>query len=48
MRLQAYERMTLFLERINLTKLLMKDWWEQGYEYAQNKSEVMSDNKILI
>jgi hypothetical protein len=26
-------------------KEVMKEWWEQGYEYAQNKSEVMSDNK---
>ncbi|MCC9019944.1 MULTISPECIES: patatin family protein [Flavobacterium] len=24
---------------------VMKEWWEQGYEYAQNKSEVMSDNR---
>jgi predicted patatin/cPLA2 family phospholipase len=22
----------------------MKDWWHKGYEYAQNKSELMSDN----
>lgn len=27
-------------------KEVMKTWWEQGYEYAQNKSEIMSDNKI--
>jgi NTE family protein len=26
-------------------KEVMKTWWEQGYEYAQNKSEIMSDNK---
>ena len=26
-------------------KDVMKTWWEQGYEYAQNKSEIMSDNK---
>lgn len=26
-------------------KDVMKDWWQQGYEYAQNKSEIMSDNK---
>ncbi|KFF15150.1 patatin-like phospholipase family protein [Flavobacterium hydatis] len=23
----------------------MKKWWEEGYEYAQNKSEIMSDNR---
>jgi predicted patatin/cPLA2 family phospholipase len=22
----------------------MKDWWHKGYEYAKNKSELMSDN----
>ncbi|MEO6177208.1 MAG: patatin-like phospholipase family protein [Flavobacterium circumlabens] len=26
-------------------KEVMKEWWKQGYEYAQNKSEIMSDNK---
>jgi NTE family protein len=26
-------------------KEVMKAWWEQGYEYAQNKSEMMSDNR---
>ncbi|WP_163401035.1 patatin-like phospholipase family protein [Flavobacterium fluviatile] len=26
-------------------KEVMKTWWEQGYEYAQNKSEIMSDNR---
>ncbi|MBK0368843.1 patatin-like phospholipase family protein [Flavobacterium agrisoli] len=25
----------------------MKKWWEQGYEYAQNKSELMSDHKKM-
>jgi NTE family protein len=24
----------------------MKKWWQQGYEYALNKSEFMSDNKL--
>ena len=24
----------------------MENWWEQGYEYAQNKSEIMSDVKL--
>jgi predicted patatin/cPLA2 family phospholipase len=23
----------------------MKEWWLQGYEYAKNKSELMSDNR---
>lgn len=27
-------------------KKKMKNWWLQGYEYAQNKSEIMSDNKL--
>lgn len=27
-------------------KEVMKVWWEKGYEYAQNKSEIMSDNKV--
>ena len=27
-------------------KSKMKDWWLQGYEYAKNKSELMSDNVI--
>lgn len=27
-------------------KEVMKIWWEQGYEYAQNKSEIMSDNRV--
>lgn len=22
----------------------MKAWWQQGYDYAKNKSELMSDN----
>ena len=26
-------------------KELMKKWWHEGYEYAKNKSELMSDNK---
>jgi len=24
----------------------MKEWWHEGYEYAKNKSELMSDNKV--
>jgi NTE family protein len=23
----------------------MKEWWHQGYEYAQNKNEDMSENR---
>ncbi|KAF2338275.1 patatin-like phospholipase family protein [Flavobacterium tistrianum] len=48
-------KLNLYYTPIKLTdnalifnKEVMKEWWEQGYEYAQNKSEVMSDNKILI
>jgi hypothetical protein len=26
-------------------KKKMKKWWQQGFDYAQNKSEIMSDNK---
>ena len=26
-------------------KAVMKQWWQQGYEYAQNKSCLMSDNR---
>ncbi|SHG24349.1 Patatin-like phospholipase [Flavobacterium segetis] len=26
-------------------KKVMKEWWKQGYEYALNKSEIMSDNR---
>ena len=26
-------------------KTVMKEWWKQGYEYAQNKSGLMSDNR---
>jgi predicted patatin/cPLA2 family phospholipase len=27
-------------------KKKMKKWWKQGFEYAQNKSDIMSDNKL--
>ncbi len=27
-------------------KVKMKRWWHQGYEYAQNKSEIMSEIKL--
>ena len=28
-------------------KIKMKHWWNDGYQYAQNKSEIMSDNKEI-
>lgn len=28
-------------------KLKMKKWWDEGYQYAKNKSETMSDNLPL-
>lgn len=27
-------------------KKAMKKWWHEGYEYAKNKSDIMSDNKL--
>lgn len=27
-------------------KIEMKKWWQEGFNYAQNKSEIMSDNKL--
>lgn len=27
-------------------KTEMKKWWQEGFNYAQNKSEIMSDNKL--
>lgn len=27
-------------------KAAMKKWWHEGYEYAKNKSDIMSDNKL--
>ncbi len=26
-------------------KIKMKEWWNDGYQYAQNKSEIMSENR---
>lgn len=47
-------KLNLYYTPIQLTdnalifnKKNMKKWWQQGYEYAQNKSELMSDNKEL-
>lgn len=45
-------KLNLYYTPIQLTdnalvfnKEKMKQWWAQGYEYAKNKSELMSDNK---
>lgn len=45
-------KLNLFYTPVKLThnalifnKTVMKDWWKQGYEYAQNKSGLMSDNR---
>lgn len=45
-------KLNLYYTPIQLTdnalvfnKEKMKQWWSQGYEYAKNKSELMSDNK---
>jgi len=46
-------KLNLFYTPIKLTdnalifdKIEMKKWWLQGYEYALNKSEIMSENKL--
>jgi len=46
-------KLNLFYTPIKLTdnalifdKQEMKKWWLQGYEYALNKSEIMSENKL--
>lgn len=46
-------KLNLFYTPIKLTdnalifdKKEMKKWWQQGYEYALNKSEIMSENKL--
>ena len=45
-------KLNLFYTPVKLThnalifnKTVMKEWWKQGYEYAQNKSGLMSDNR---
>lgn len=47
-------KLNLYYTPIKLTdnalvfnKKHMKQWWHQGYEYAHNKSELMSDSKEL-
>ena len=46
-------KLNLYYTPIQLTnnalifnKYRMKTWWLQGYEYAKNKSEIMSDYKL--
>ena len=45
-------KLNLFYTPVKLThnalifnKTVMKQWWKQGFEYAQNKSGLMSDNR---
>lgn len=47
-------KLNLYYTPIKLTdnalvfnKKHMKEWWDNGYQYAQNKSELMSDSKEL-
>ena len=47
-------KLNLYYTPIKLTdnalvfnKKHMKEWWDNGYNYAQNKSELMSDSKEL-
>lgn len=42
-----YTPMKLTDNALIFNKETMKKWWEQGYEYAHNKSEVMSENREL-
>jgi NTE family protein len=46
-------KLNLYYTPIQLTdnalifnKEKMKSWWQQGYDYARNKSEIMSDNVL--
>ena len=39
-----YTPTTLTNNALIFDKRKMKQWWHQGYEYAKNKSELMSDN----
>jgi predicted patatin/cPLA2 family phospholipase len=45
-------KLNLYYTPIRLTdnalifnKKIMKEWWQQGYAFAKNKSEIMSDNR---
>ena len=39
-----YTPTTLTNNALIFNKAKMKQWWQQGYDYAKNKSELMSDN----
>lgn len=41
-----YTPIQLTMNPLIFNKNRMKEWWSQGYEYAKNKSELMSDNII--
>ncbi len=41
-----YTPIQLTTNALIFNKAHMKEWWVQGYEYARNKSDIMSDNKI--
>lgn len=40
-----YTPTSLTTNALIFNKEKMKQWWHEGYEYAQNKSEIMSENK---
>lgn len=40
-----YTPTSLTTNALIFNKEKMKQWWHEGYEYAQNKSELMSENK---
>lgn len=40
-----YTPTSLTTNALIFNKAKMKQWWHEGYEYAQNKSELMSENK---
>lgn len=40
-----YTPIQLTMNALIFNKDRMKQWWSQGYDYAKNKSELMSDNK---
>ncbi len=42
-----YTPTSLTTNALVFNKEAMKLWWEQGYEYAQNKSELMSEVKAM-
>ena len=40
-----YTPIQLTMNALVFNKSRMKEWWAQGFDYAKNKSELMSDNK---